>query len=82
MNLASSIRNALLGLGLLSLTACQTTLTTEQIKQLESRTASEVCGLWEGLTYDSLSDTPITINGIRINNAKRNAYCENTAPRR
>ncbi len=49
------------------LTNCATTSTTA--------TDKGVCSVWSGLTYSASGDTPETVQGIRVNNAKRDTYC-------
>lgn len=48
--------------------ACSQTLTTE--------TSKPVCLIWRGIEYSAMDDTTETIEGIRVNNARRDAYCK------
>lgn len=52
-------------LGLLA--ACQTTPTTA--------TMDDVCLIWQPITYSASGDTPRTVDEIRAQNARRDAYC-------
>jgi hypothetical protein len=38
---------------------------------------SDVCLIWQGITYSAKSDTPETVLQVRRANAKREAYCGN-----
>jgi hypothetical protein len=35
-----------------------------------------VCTVWRGVSYSAKLDTPQTVAEIRVNNAKRGAYCK------
>ena len=60
-SIASSV---LLALGLLA--ACKTTPTTG---------TDDICLIWTPITYSGSGDTPRTVDEIRAQNAKRDAYC-------
>lgn len=35
----------------------------------------DVCLIWKGITYSASKDTPETVQGVRVNNAKHDSYC-------
>lgn len=39
-----------------------------------------VCSVWLEQSYSAKQDSKLTVDEIRINNNKRNAYCEKKAP--
>lgn len=50
------------------LASCQTIPTTG--------TDKAVCAIWTPVSYSALHDTPETIAGVRVLNARRDAYCK------
>lgn len=34
-----------------------------------------VCLIWQSIDYSGSKDTPETIDAVRVNNARRDAYC-------
>src|SRR5690606_17876357 len=64
--------SVLLGLSLLA--ACKTIPTTG--------TMDDVCLIWRPITYSASGETPRTVNEIRAQNARRDAYCGKEAAKR
>ena len=60
-----------------TLTGCATTMgsgvTDSQLRR--------VCGLWQPISWSS-QDTDLTIEEVKINNAKNVAFCPENAPKK
>lgn len=60
-----------LAFSLTILASCQTPSTA---------TSDDVCLIWSGISYSAKNDTPETVQGVRVNNAKRQSYCGGSNP--
>lgn len=69
----------MLALGLMT-TACQTPSTGPGLRA-SSEIVDRICSdAWQGVTYDSVRDTPETIASARANNRARTAFCTGNPP--
>ncbi len=61
----------------LTLTGCFQTLTTERLAlKADANIVSQICGrAWKAIKYDSLLDTPLTVEEVRAANRAREAFC-------
>lgn len=68
---------AVLALSLMT-QGCMIHLTGPEVAAAKADRAivTQVCSIWEGLSYDSKKDTVITVDGIKVNNKRRAAFCK------
>lgn len=74
MNLFASPRLLMLGLILLSLTACGTKMIGMGLIPAGIKTPP-VCSVWRDISYSGKKDTPETVAEVRASNKARGAYC-------
>ena len=48
---------------------------TRLISTIGTGNSPLICSQWRAITYAGKHDTPETIQQVRVNNAKRGAYC-------